>query len=347
MPAPLWLGSRLIGEGLSALKGVGRSVGVGARRSRRGPPSYTLKHIPDKESFWTARTAGEVAGKARAKVEEYGAKAEIWARTKGKIRTSQAGKFVKRHPQGVGMAAGAGFGYATSDDDASTGQRLGRALGFGIVGGYGTRVGVTRHMSFRGAARSALEGEWKSAGRALGSALEMPAQWGAKHSIGAGALYGLVSDDATMMEGALFGGAAHLGVRSLRNAWGGAGEGWNLRHQKGLRAAINKMPLVRGGAATGMMVGAYTQLGEGDATGLNVLGGGILGGALGAGGAGAARFAINHPWITLGTVGPTLTFAGSAAEAAGTAMEAGIPGYDSLNADGDLALALHRLRRRS
>jgi hypothetical protein len=67
----------------------------------------------------------------------------------------------------------------------------------------------------------------------------------------------------------------------------------------------------------------------------------MLGGAaLGTG----ARMMSSHPWITVGTAGPSLMVAGDAVTAAGTIAQAGAPGFDTMNADGDLALSLHRMR---
>ena len=298
----------------------------------------------------TATTA--VAGTA-ARVEvgarEMATKAGIWANTTGKLRGSQAWNLIStnRRTQQMGVAGiMAGVGLATSSPDATPMQKLGRMVGFGAGGVYGMNVLTRNQLSLRGAARGFMTGEFKAGGAALARGLGMPAKWGTKHSIAAGAFYGLVSDRSSVAEGATFGLAAHVGVKGLARNWTGATNRGIYRafKQKGFGAAFQKMPLGMAGLYAGAMKGAYNNLGEGNASGINVVGGALGGAALGGTIGGGAKFAARHPWITVGTVGPTLSLAGQAGEAAGTVLQAGVPGFDTMNADGDLALALHRMR---
>lgn len=178
-------------------------------------------------------------------------------------------------------------------------------------------------------------------------------KFGIQHGIGLGAMYGLVSDEASVMEGAtgcafMYGGARMMGSAAKVGNWSSpfsayknAGKGEGIKSFA--RAAAN-LPLVRAGAGFGMASSAYSATTQGEsmssiATGATV--GGITGGAVG----GLGKLGMSHPMMTLMGAGLTATAAGSAAEAYGTFEAAGRPGFDDMDADGDLALALHRTRR--
>ena len=246
------------------------------------------------------------------------------------------------------VGGAAGVGLATSSPDSSPMQKVGRMVGFGVMGNYGMRTLTNPGSvnSLKGAMRGLATGRYKAAGRLMARGLGMPAQWGMKQSVMAGALYGMVSDRSSVAEGAAFGAAAHFGVKGMANTWTGATNRsiYRAYRKNGLLAAVNKMPLAGAGMYLGAMKGAYGNLGEGNWSGLNVVGGAAGGAAIGGAVGATAKLVSNHPWMTLGTVGPTLGLAGSAAEAAGTVAQAGAPGFDSMNADGDLALALHKMR---
>lgn len=362
MPPPFWLGTRLAQGGLSFLGRMGRSIGIGRSKVRippRGIDILPSRMASPPPGLGVASDIGKGTGRLAANIESRYKLTKNWFQTTGKEWALSSWDYAKKNPKvaNLAIAGGAGLlGYATSSDDASAGQVAGRTLAFAGMGSFGTRMARTQGRRLGAAAGRFAGGNFRKGFGHLAKAAGINA-WSPLHSIAAGAFYGLVSDQATVAEGAVFGGMAHLGVSGMRRTWGGSpgtGRGLNTWTQRGkvyqayrkqgLLAAARRMPLASTGLYGGMLYGAYGNLGEGNATGLNVLGGGLLGGATGMALGGGAKFAMKHPWITVGTAGPTLALAGSAAQAAGTVMQAGAPGFDTLNADGDLGLALHKMR---
>jgi len=281
--------------------------------------------------------------------------------------------FLRHDPVGQRAAivgGSAALGYMTSPGDATRGEKFGRAVGFGIAGGYGyqrfSNPKNVKHLS--GVMRGLATKRFGVAGAAFNKAFGMPEKWGIKHSMGAGAMYGLLSTHTSIAEGAIFGGVADVGMRGitgnggLRGAWskspeemltgkwmtgnkiGRLGELNEIRKAEGLRSAFRAAPLIRSMALAGGIRGAYNNMGTGDMTGLNVLGGALGGAAKGAALGVGARMVASHPFVTVGVAGPSLKVLGDAVTAAGTVAQAGAPGFDTMNADGDLALSLHRMR---
>jgi hypothetical protein len=337
------------------ITGIGRRVPTGERAAA----IHAGARAVEKETGFMARMGGitglrsaavnasvkgaDLAGKGGVLAKEAGVYGKVFG---GALLSSMSQSVTARHAAVVGGSAL--LGLATSSPDSTAGQKIGRMVGFGIMGNYGmNRFTNPRSMNQLQTAMSGYaQGRFGAANRLLGRGLGMPAKWGMKQSMMAGALYGAVSDESSIAEGAIFGAAAQFGVKGLSGTLSKAtGRSvYRAYRQKGLSAAFNKVSVVKTGMYAGAIKGAYENLGEGNWTGLNVVGGTVGGGAIGATIGATAKLAVNHPWMTLGTVGPTLSLAGAAGGAAATVAQAGAPGFDSLNADGDLALALHRMR---
>jgi len=306
-----------------------------------------------------AEAAGPLASKAWAKGKVAGA----WTSAKG----SQAFTAFKGSPRAQKLAAIGGMaalGYATSDSDASTGQKLGRAAAFGFIGskGYST-FSSSLNRSRLGESFAAFGNkQWKRGGQQMADALGLPAKWGMKQSIAAGAFYGAMSSNATILGGAATGAVLDIGIgrrrtapmeglalstetkgRGLLGLYGGTATKVKDAYKKdGLIKAFKAAPLMKTGMYAGAMKGAYSSMQEGDTGGVvtGALGGGVKGAALG----GAARFGTSHPFVTLGGYGTYSAAAEGIRSGVGQVREAGAPGFDTMNADGDLALALHKMR---
>jgi hypothetical protein len=359
-PTQLWRTVKAMDYGGDALRGL-RATGAGKFFSGLGRPlaeseqaavaahsSEGIRSIVD-----PMRAAGVRIGTTGADLAARGGvaarEAAIWSNTVGRSHVTNAWAAFKSNPRQQVMAAGLGaaaLGGMTASPDATPGQKLGRMVGFGLLGAHGARVGMGNRDMFAGAFTDMMAGNWRAGGRGLARALEMPERWGMKQSIMAGGFYGMISNNTSIAEGAIFGGVAHLGVRGIgRNAT--RRDGIQIRkafRDGGYGAAFQRMPLGMLGMYGGAMRGAYNAMGQDDWSGMSVAGGAIKGGLIGGVLGGGAKLTAAHPWMVLGTVGPTLGLAGSAIGAAGTVASAGAPGFDTLNADGDLALSLHRLR---
>lgn len=294
----------------------------------------------------TGTAMGNAAGSAAGSIVNAGSTAwekGLVAGAWGKAKGSEAWKAFKSSPKmqrNAVIGGAAAFGYATSDSEASTGQRLGRAAAFGFMGFKGNQIARSPGMK-AGVTEGLLSignKEWKKGGKQIMTALGGPSKWGLKHSIGAGAFYGAMSSQTSILGGAVMGAAFDIGGRGLGRTWNAdALDKFKSGYaSKGPLGAFRAIPMMKTGLYAGMISGAYNSDGS-------ILGtaGGALKGTLGGG---AARFATNHPWITMGTVVPGMQVAGAAVGGANQMIQAGAPGFDTMNADGDLALALHRTR---
>jgi hypothetical protein len=307
-----------------------------AARGFRGPGIKTTTRV--------AEAAGNIFGKIGPEVNLLRKKAAFELPLRAKetlkfLRTDSAARNL------VFAGAGATVGWMTSDKNSSPLQRAGHIAAFAGLGTYGLRV-ATKHPRAWGAfAGKVKEGEWKLAARNLGNAFEMPKKWTIKHSMMAGGLYGLLSQHTTVAEGVMFGGIAHFATGGIKNLYKDRGEEFKeLRKAKEYKQIFSRAPFIRTAMYGGMALGAYHNLGVGNPTGMNVLGGA----AKGAGIAGAigipARIGIKHPVIGMGIEIPIASLGIQTAGAAAQVMGSGAPEFDTLNSDGELALALHRLR---
>lgn len=263
---------------------------------------------------------------------------------------AQAGKWLTGTSQGrrLGIMGGAAaLGWATSSSDATTWDKVQRAAGFGILGELGVNA-AGRGRYFKAAGAAVTAGEGARAMRFASKGLGMPAQWGMAHSAAAGAVYGMISPNTSIMGGAAFGAIAHLGLRggtgtmSTREAPAMGFAATNAQ-QSWFKRVTGQITVGRA-ARAGMVIGAYSQLDTNDSSGLGVIKGGAIGGVIGGAGGGAAKFAIKHPWLSVIGVSAAGQFGVAGLEAGGMISQAGSPGFDTMNADGDLALALHKLR---
>ena len=315
------------GQGLfNKLEGIGQTVrgGVGPTASAMGGAvGKTAGSVMNgAESAWAG---GKVAG--------------AWGKAKG-TAAWQAFKGSPGMQRSAIVGGAAALGYATSNSDASTGQRLGRAAAFGLLGGYGNRM--ARDPGVRAGVSEGLIGmgnkQYKSGFKQIVTSLGGPQKWGIGHSIAAGAFYGALSSDTTVLGGATMGAAFDIGGRGLgrtfnQDSRNRISAGWK---SAGPLGAFKEVSLMKTGLYAGMISGAYN-------SGGSILG--TAGGALkGTAAGGAARFATSHPWITLGTVVPGMQVTGAVAQGVNQMMQTGSPGFDTMNADGDLALALHKMR---
>jgi len=284
-------------------------------------------------------SAGKVTGKVAKTLWEKGGIAGAWGKAKG-TAAWQAFKGSPGMQRSAIVGGAAALGYATSNSDASTGQRLGRAAAFGLLGGYGNRM--ARDPGVRAGVSEGLIGmgnkQYKSGFKQIVTSLGGPQKWGIGHSIAAGAFYGALSSDTTVLGGATMGAAFDIGGRGLgrtfnKDSRNRISAGWK---SAGPLGAFKEVSLMKTGLYAGMISGAYN-------SGGSILG--TAGGALkGTAAGGAARFATSHPWITLGTVVPGMQVTGAVAQGVNQMMQTGSPGFDTMNADGDLALALHKMR---
>lgn len=164
------------------------------------------------------------------------------------------------------------------------------------------------------------------------------------HSMGLGALYGMISEDVGVFEGMMGAGFAHAGARM---AVGGAKRGnWgSIGTAKGIGAkakAVARQPVIRIGAGAGMAMGGLAGMDEDSV--LGVAGSALKGTLAGGGLATVGKAATFAPMATLGSLGIAGMMAGSTAEAYTTWEASGRPGMNDMEADGDLALALHKMR---
>ena len=310
-----------------------------------------------------AGTVAEAAGPLASKGWAKGKAASAWASVKG----SQAFTAFKGSPRAQSLAATGGmaaFGYATSDADASTGQKLGRAAAFGFIGskGYSTFSSNLNRSRLGESFVAFGNRQWKRGGQQMADALGLPAKWGMKQSIMAGAFYGAMSSHATILGGAATGAALDFGIgrrrtapmeglalstetkgRGLLGLYGGTATiVKDTYKEKGLIKAFKVAPLIKTGMYLGAMKGAYSNMQEGDSGGVitGALGGGLKGAALG----GAVRFGTSHPFVSIGGYGAYSAAAEGVRSGIGQVYQTGAPGFDTMNADGDLALALHKMR---
>lgn len=341
--------------------GLGRTIMSKLRGIKAGavPAGASAVGAAGRAAGIVAEGVGPVASAGWAKGKVAGA----WASAKG----SQAFTAFKGSPRAQHLAAIGGmatFGYATSDADASTGQKLGRAAAFGVIGskGYSTFSSKVNRVRLGGALTSFGNKEWAQGGRRLASGLGLPAKWGMKQSIMAGAFYGAMSSHATILGGAATGAVLDIGIgrrrtapmeglalstetkgRGLLGLYGGtATTARDAYKASGIVGMFKAAPLVKTGLYLGAMKGAYSNMQEGDSGGVitGALGGGVKGAALG----GAARFGTSHPFVTIGGYGAYSAAAEGIRGGVNQVRQTGAPGFDTMNADGDLVLALHKMR---
>lgn len=196
---------------------------------------------------------------------------------------------------------------------------------------------------------SSLEARGAFARQAVGDVAKFTGiqRWTPAHSIGAGAIYGMMNEDVGVYEGALAGGFMHAGAKiASSGAWkGGAGAMRSAYKKQGVMAALKEakgLPLVRGATGAGMFLGAYGAADEEGA--LGVAGGALKGALIGGGAATVGRAFMAAPMTSIAVAAPTAVVAGGAAEAYATWEGTGRPGFNDMEADGDLALALHKMR---
>jgi hypothetical protein len=246
-------------------------------------------------------------------------------------------------------------GYLTADSDADPGQKFGRALGFGIgakwIGGrwadkkflyHGAReLGRAAMLVPKAGAQQAMRTYARQGTRDIMRGLGVK-RFGLRQAMGAGAMYGLISDDITAVGGTLGAAGIYGGVRATsgiisRGRWGDPfRKGLSLRERA---RAVAALPLATGGAVVGGTMGVMGNMDEG--AGAAVMGG-VRGGAIGLGVGGLAKIAINRPLMTMAGLGAAGMVVPPAAEAA--AIHASAQADYQMEADGDLALALHRNR---
>lgn len=282
-------------------KGVGRKIGGWADRA---------------STRWTATAANAGAGTALAPY------------SKGRAMWGAATAPFTRHPGLTKTAAitGAGaYGYASGE--GTTGQRLERGLGFAAGVGLGatkTGRGLMKSIVNPKIAPSAATGmvpySATGAGMSRAGAIMRGAR-GVGIGAGAGAMYGAINEDTTILGGVATGaGAALLGK--------GAVKGWARGHRIGMRT----------GAAAGGAVGMYAGGPVGMAIGAGI--GGTVGGV--------ARFARRYPTAAKYAAGTALVGGMSTAIVGSAAANAYAmhqqPRQTNYGADGDLALGLHALR---
>ena len=359
---PFYLAARAIDLGWDAFK-VGKSAKLGekfadlGRRLRGADVSGGARAIAVGASVQASRAAGKIAGKTAG-----------WWQASGKAATGrlgsgamavggQVGSYLRHDPIGQRVAVGAisaGAGYYTSDPNASAAERFGRAAGFGLLGAYGTarfqspKFGKNVSGMFKNIGsshRGNFAGRMKAAGIRAGRAAGVPAQWGYKQSMAIGAVYGMMSDQTSVLEGAVGGAALHFGAKKMGAAWNNERQAAvrDAYKTKGIGAAFRTAPVFRTALYGGAMLGAYNSIGSGGGT-MGVIGGTAKGALAGAAIGGGTKAMMAAPTTTLALGLGGLTFAGSALEATGTLAQAGAPGFDTMNADGDLASSLHRMR---
>lgn len=298
------------------------------------------------ESAWAGGKIAGAWGKAKGSA--------VWQSFKGSPRAQQ-----------LAVTGGMGaFGYATADADASTAQKLGRAAAFGFVGhkGYSTFSNSANRARLGDALTAFGNKKWARGGELLATGLGIEAKWGMKQSIMAGAFYGALSSNATILGGATMGAALDVGIgrrrtapmeglalstetkgRGLLGLYGGtATKARDAYRKDGLLGAFRAAPLIKTGLYLGAMKGAYSNMQEGD--NLGVLGGALGGAVKGAALGGAVRFGTSHPFVALGGFGAYTAAAEGVRGGVNQVMQTGAPGFDTMNADGDLALALHKMR---
>lgn len=200
-----------------------------------------------------------------------------------------------------------------------------REIGGGQVQHYGHLTQPAPFMAGRGAAFKQGMAELDKVGLAP--------KFGYKQAVLAGGLYGAIDEDESVFSGAavglsarFLGGRARNVAKKTRGAWGS---------QNTLREKIGATPFTRIGLTGGAGLGLYSNFGEEDSALGGAIKGGIVGGTLGAIGSAAAYSPMG-----------TLMGAGAVGVAGMGAMEGGMytAASNVLDADGDLALALHKTR---
>ena len=238
-----------------------------------------------------------------------------------------------RNPTATKAAAitGAGvYGYATGE--GSTGQRIERGLGFAAGMGLGaTQAGRKLAKSAFGFGKvkpSAATGmvPYSRTGATMsGFRYSLTSMHGLGVETAAGALYGAIDEETTILGGAASGAAIGLGANVLTR---GAMRGWAKGHRVGART------FAAGGGAIGLVAGGPVGM---------AVGAGI-GGTIG----GAARFARKYPTAAKYAAGTALVGGMSTAIVGSSAANAyemhQRPRNTNYGADGDLALGLHALR---
>lgn len=250
-----------------------------------------------------------------------------------------------------------GFGYITSEEDASFGDRLLRGFAFGAGAGYAMRrlarpgAGSAIKQGFgdfayatrleqagHGAATDIAMGGLSKIKGGLGAAI---GKWNAGKAMGAGAFYGMIDDDVSVMEGMTAGLGLHAGIKM-----GARGISRGMKNAKAagsVRGAFRGMAPIQAAAGIGMTAGVYGHMGEGQGA-MGVASGAVKGLAVGGGGALFTKAVVAAPMLTLFGAG-TAAYAGvTGAEAYGDWERGGRVGFNNMEADGDLALALHKVR---
>lgn len=275
---------------------------------------------------------------------------------KNPARAGQIGQF-------AAGSIGGGIAYGTSADDASGYQVFERtvagALTGGLLGSMGTRAFANypraSRMLSKGAGITKQRATHRAAGLEFGvDASVLPSQYaptslakkagrtadilgvpkflrsGAGASIAAGAAYGAFEEDRTVFGGAALGGLGYFGGRNLAKRFSAAKSATGFKNR--VRAAGPVGTLAIGGA----MYGGFTA----ENAVVGALGGMAIGGGVGAVGA----MGMAAPMATAVGLGSTAHLGVSASQAVSTAYNHG-PGFNQVDADGDLALSLHYNRR--
>lgn len=162
-------------------------------------------------------------------------------------------------------------------------------------------------------------------------------RFGYKQSILAGGLYGAIDEDESVISGAAAGAGMRFGAGRMV---GMSGRFAGAAKTPGFRNKLKEMPLITGGATLGATLGIYSNLGEEGSILGGAIRGGIVGGGLGTIGSAAAY----SPMGTLAGLGGAAVAGGGMLEGALYGMQSGVEPFRDLDADGDLALALHKTR---
>lgn len=257
----------------------------------------------------------------------------------------------------AGVLAATGGGYMTAEEDASFGDRLLRGFAFGAGAGWAarrlSRTGAMGAIKAGGsdlgyAARLRFEGSGHAAGMAKQGIRNIGAgvgkafgKWNVGKAMGAGAFYGMIDDDVSVMEGMTAGLGLHAGIKMGAR---GISKGMsNAKSAGSVKGAFRGMAPVQAAAGIGMTAGVYGHMGEGQGA-MGVASGAVKGLAVGGGGALFTKAVVAAPMLTLFGAGTAAYAGATGAEAYGDWERGGRVGFNNMEADGDLALALHKVR---
>jgi hypothetical protein len=171
-------------------------------------------------------------------------------------------------------------------------------------------------------------------------------KWSGAHSMVAGGIYGMISQDVGVVEGVLGGGFVHGGAKIARSGLNRTAQQWgSVRAADGIAGkakAITRLPMIQTATGAGLAIGGYAGMDEQGA--LGVTSSAVRGALVGGGVATIGKASVFSPSLTLAALGGTGMVAGGAVEAYSTWEATGRPGMHDMEADGDLTLSLHRLR---